>query len=90
MKNHIGGQEEFLDDWKRFFYKIPIETAKPFALQISKLCRDCYPEYFDVSRSPLHTAITIEPAANLPFFEYIYEKVMEKIQEITWVGCHFT
>ena len=46
MKNHIGGQEEFLDDWKRFFYKIPIEIAKPFALDISrgstswKLCRD--------------------------------------------------
>jgi len=98
MKNYIGGQEEFLDGWKRFFYKIPIETAKPFALHIYKLsglsglklCRDCSLEYFDASRSPLHTAITIEPGAHLPFFEYIYEKVMEKIQEITWVGCHFT
>ena len=26
MKNYIGGQEEFFDDWKRFFYKIPIES----------------------------------------------------------------
>ena len=85
MKNHIGGQEEFLDDWKRFFYKIPIETAKPFALHISKLsglkglklCRDRPQEYFDVSWSPLHIAIN---KGHLPFFKYMNEKVREKNQ----------
>ena len=74
MKNFIGGQEEFLDDWKRCFHKIPIETAKPFALHISKLCRD-RPDYFEVTRSPLHIAVK---KGHSPFFEYIYEKVMEK------------
>ena len=59
---------------KKIFYKIPIETAKPFALRISKLCRD-RPDYFKVTRSPLHIAVT---KGHSPFFEYIYEKVMEK------------
>jgi len=87
MKNHIGGQEEFLDDWKRFFYKIPIEIAKPFALDISrgstswKLCRDRPLEYFDVSWSPLHIAIN---KGHLPFFKYINEKVREKNPRDYW------
>jgi hypothetical protein len=75
VKNYIGGQEEFLDDWKRFFYKIPIEIAKPFALRISRMCRK-RPDYFEVTRPPLHTAVGKK--GHSPFFEYIYEKVMEK------------
>ena len=74
MKNYIGGQGEFSDEWKRVFNKIPLEIAKPFALYIPKLCRVC-PEYFEVTMSPLQVAIT---NGRSHFFDYIYEKVIEK------------
>jgi hypothetical protein len=74
LKNCIRGREEFSDDWKRVFNKIPLETAKNFALYIVKLRGD-YPKYFEVIRSPLHVAVT---NGHSPFFEYIYEKVLEK------------
>ena len=74
LKNYTGGQKEFLDDWKRVFKKISMEFAKSFALYISNLCRN-RPDYFEVQRSPLLVAIT---QGHSPFFEYIYEKVIEK------------
>ena len=74
LKNYIGGQEEFLDDWNSVFKKMSMEFAKPFALYISRLCRN-RPDYFEVQRSPLLVAIT---QVHSPFFEYIYEKVIEK------------
>ena len=71
MKNYNECQEEFSDEWKRFFNKLPVETAKKMALYIPKL-REVYPE----PRSPLHIAATVINCFSL--FEYIYEKVAEK------------
>ena len=73
MKNYIGGQKEFSVDWNRFFKQIPVETAKPFALNIAH--QDFLPEHFKVARSPLHIAAM---NGSLTIFEYIHEKVTDK------------
>ena len=71
MKNHIGEQERFSDDWNRFFNKVTVEIAKKYALYIVKLHKG----FFEVARSPLHIASKMR---SLAIFEYVYGKVMEK------------
>ena len=38
-KSYLEGQDEFSDDWKNIFKKIPLEIAKKFALGIAHIHR---------------------------------------------------
>ena len=38
-KSYLEGQDEFSDDWKNIFKKIPLEIARKFALGIAHIHR---------------------------------------------------
>ena len=72
-KYYIGGQQEFSDEWKKSFKKIPVEISKNFALGIAS------PSLFDLRYfapvSPLHYAACLE---HVDIFKYFFERVEEK------------
>ena len=82
-KYYIGGQQEFSDEWKKSFKKIPVEITKNFALGIASLPLDPFAHYrynqihggFSIDMSPLHYAACLE---HVDIFKYFFERVEEK------------